>query len=153
MESPASKVTKSRTGYVVAHVKGNPLPPGTVIAIFDRNGVYVGQEHHSHAGGIAHTALYVRQSIEGIEVIHQFKRGGQPQPIQRTFIRFGGGKAIRACSPGWADQGIDDKSGVSGTSTQPEDDADNYYVVELRPHHQSLSSATTTRSGILSRSA
>lgn len=106
-----------------ARVKGNALPRGTVIAIFDSNGCYVGQSKHKYKGlGIAHTALYVGQSEQGIEVVHQF--GGTPP--KGSLIRFGGG---------WIKG---HRSGVSAVNTsekgiQPEDDADNYHVVELRP--------------------
>src|ERR1035437_9770718 len=59
-----------------ARVKGNSaLPVGTVIAIFDHNGVYLGQEGLDYSGGKAHTALYIRQSSEGIEVVHQHQQG------------------------------------------------------------------------------
>jgi len=135
-----------------APVKGRPVPPGTVIAIFDSNGVYVGQDHHKFKKlGIAHTALYVRQSQEGIEVVHQF--GGKHTKINGTLIRFGGGWLGQACSPERAD-GYH-HSAVSGVNTdrkgiQPEDDADNYYVVELRPDHQLRYSGTV---GTLNRSA
>ena len=55
-----------------AQVKGNlTLAPGTVIAIFDSNGRYIGTSKHSHSHGVAHTGLYVRQSAIGIEIIHQ----------------------------------------------------------------------------------
>jgi hypothetical protein len=118
-----------------ARVKDRPaLPMGTVIAIFDTNSRYVGTGVHSHKGGIAHTALYVRQSSEGIEVVHQY-RGSHT--IKGSLIRFGGGWLGDACNEQRAD-GYH-KSGVSGLNTArrgitPEDDADKYYVVELRSH-------------------
>ena len=101
-----------------AKVKGNvSLRPGTVIAIFDSNGCYVGTKKHAHSHGIAHTALYLRKSVVGIEIVHQFTSCPH---IKGTLIRFDGKKV-----PGF-------HSGVStsGTGT-PEDDAENYYVVEL----------------------
>ncbi len=115
-----------------------------MIAIFDRNGVYSGQS------GKAHTALYVRQSSEGIEVVHQYKRCGT---IKGTLIRFGGGKLAEFSTDDFKvqvahstvpslrfpDQRFPDhRSGVSRKNVQgfpvvtPEDDADNYYVVEQR---------------------
>jgi hypothetical protein len=104
-----------------AKVKGQlSLRPGTVIAIFDSNGRYIGTTKHVHSGGVAHTALYVRQTAAGIEVVHQFKSGSCPN-IKGALIRFGGKNVAGH------------RSGVSsptGTGT-PEDDADNYYVVEL----------------------
>lgn len=99
-----------------AKVKGNnSLPQGTVIAIFDTNGRYIGTHVHAHQGGVAHTALYVRQSSVGIEVVHQYRAAAC---IKGTLIRFG---AVRV--PGH-------HSGVSASGVLPEDDADNYYVVE-----------------------
>ena len=87
----------------------------------------------STKGGIAHTALYVRRRSEGIEVVHQHSG---PKPIRGTLIRFGGRWLGDECSPQRAD-GYH-KSDVSSKNTgregiTPEDDADNYYVVELRP--------------------
>jgi hypothetical protein len=38
--------------------------------------------------GVAHTALYVAQTNEGIEVVHQNQT---PHQITRSFIFFGGG--------------------------------------------------------------
>ena len=101
-----------------AKVKGMlTLRPGTVIAIFDSNGRYIGTQHHSYLGGVAHTALYVRQSNEGIEVVHQIKSSDR---IKGTLIRFGGHK-----THGY-------NSGVLPFRTgTPEDYAENYYVVEL----------------------
>jgi hypothetical protein len=93
------------------------LRPGTVIAIFDSNGRYIGTTKHSHLGGVAHTALYVRQSSVGIEIVHQFKSCPH---IKGTLVRFDGAKTPY-------------KSGVSSPSGAgtPEDDGKNYYVVEL----------------------
>jgi hypothetical protein len=87
------------------------LMPGTVIAVFDKNGDYVGQKHHAHPPGTAHTALYLAQTNEGMWVIHQYKNNLK---IKRTFIRFGG------------------RSGVSSVGNTLEDDASNYFVVEPR---------------------
>lgn len=140
-----------------AKVKGNrSLPVGTVIAIFDHHGVYLGQKGLNHKNGKAHTALYVRQSSEGIEVVHQHKGG--PQIIGGTLIRFGGGKLrsgefstgdfkvqvsdSTVPSARFTEQKIktlEHRSGVSlsnekGGAPTPEDDADNYYVVELKSH-------------------
>jgi hypothetical protein len=93
------------------------LRPGTVIAIFDSNGRYIGTTKHQHSHGTAHAGLYVRQSAVGIEIVHQFKL--YPS-IKGTLVRFGGHGV-----PGH-------KSGVSSYgSSAPEDDANNYYVVEL----------------------
>lgn len=99
-----------------AAVRGNlSLAPGTVIAIFDSNGRYIGTKIHAHQPGLAHTALYVRQSDMGIEVVHQFKSPACPC-IRGTLIRFDGRRI----------EGY--RSGVQkGT---PEDDGDNYFVVE-----------------------
>jgi hypothetical protein len=47
-------------------VKGKVLTPGTVIAVFNRNGDYVNRHGF-------HTALYVGQDKHGIKVIEQFK--------------------------------------------------------------------------------
>ena len=102
-----------------AQVKGNfSLRPGTVIAIFDSNGRYIGTTKHNHSPGLAHTALYVRQSQVGIEIVHQWKSPTCPK-IKGALVRFGGQSV-----PGH-------KSGVSGSGGTREDDADNYYVVEL----------------------
>lgn len=101
-----------------SRVKGDvSLRQGTVIATFDKNGRYIGTAIHNHAHGVAHTALYVRQTDIGVEVVHQFKGCGS---IKGALIRFGGGRL-----PGH-------KSGVSalGLGTL-EDDANDYYVVEL----------------------
>jgi hypothetical protein len=93
-------------------VKGNGgLMPGTVIAIFDSNGDYVGQRFHAHQNGIAHTALYLGQTPDGVWVAHQ--HAGNPL-IKWTFIRFRG------------------RTGVSRHGNTPEDDATNYYVVESK---------------------
>jgi hypothetical protein len=106
-------------------VKGYHLPIGTVIATFDSNGCYVGQAHFHYQGtGLAHTALYLGQSKAGIEVIHQYAH----HPARKALILFGGGKRRDAC---YAD-GYQ-SAGVSHRGLSVEDDADNYYVVELRP--------------------
>jgi hypothetical protein len=96
-------------------VRGNrSLQRGTLIAIF----------HHGHYlskyGGVAHTALYVGQSDEGIEVIHQSKG----RLITGALIRFDNLK-----SPGHL-------SGVSRRNRHfnvvtPEDEGDNYYTVTI----------------------
>ena len=101
-----------------AKVKGHlSLRQGTAIALFDSNGRYVGTTRHNHSYGIAHTALYVRQSAVGIEIVHQFK---SCHHIKGALVRFGGKN-----KPGHT-------SGVSRTGYgTPEDDAENYYVVEL----------------------
>ena len=94
-----------------AQVKGNlSLVPGTVIAIFDSNGRYLGQKHHSHAGGVAHTALYVGQNARGIRIVNQY---ANKDTIREDFVFWGGGAP-----------------GVSGTGLSPEDRGDNYFVVE-----------------------
>ena len=54
--------------------KGSPVLPGTVIAIFDSNGVNVGTKKHSHKGGIAHTALW-----KSLEVTIFRCKGKEPQ--------------------------------------------------------------------------
>jgi len=101
-----------------AQVKGNlHLQPGTVIAIFDSNGRYIGTSLHDHSHGVAHTALYVRQSAVGIEIVHQYKSASCPN-IKGTLVRFDGQKII-----GY-------HSGVSSAGGTPEDLASNYYVVE-----------------------
>jgi hypothetical protein len=121
-----------------AKVKGRPQIPGTVIAIFE-HGVYSGKS------GKAHTALYVRQSDEGVEVVHQYQGCGA---IKGALIRFGGSK-LREFSTGdfivhasdstvpslaFANQTLPGhKSGVSRMGGMPEDDADKYYVVERKP--------------------
>jgi hypothetical protein len=107
-------VTHWRRG---AKVEGNSrLMPGTVIAIFDSNGRYIGTKKHNHSGGRAHTALYVKQSTKGIEVVHQFTSSPN---IKGALIPFHGTK----------EKGH--KSGVSAAGGTPEDAAENYYVVEL----------------------
>ena len=100
-----------------ARVRGSVLLPGTVIAIFNSNGDYQGSQFAHNLDGKAHTALYVRQSNEGIEVVHQYRGCGT---IKGSLIRFGGQKL----------EGH--KSGVSSPGKKLEDDADNYYVVELK---------------------
>jgi hypothetical protein len=106
-------------------VKGHHLPVGTVIATFDSNGCYVGQAHFHHQGSrLAHTALYLGQNKEGIEVIHQYAH----HPARKALILFGGGKRGDACyADGYQSTGVSRRGGCV------EDDADNYYVVELRP--------------------
>lgn len=100
-----------------AKVQGNcNLLSGTVIAIFDTNGRYIGTRLHNHSGGLAHTALYVRQNPVGIEVVHQFTSS---PVIKGALIRFHG--SVQAGH----------KSGVSTSGGTPEDAAENYYVVEL----------------------
>jgi hypothetical protein len=90
-------------------VRGNLLPRGTIIAMFiDR--IY------QNKSGLAHTALYVGQSHEGIEVVHQYRGIDR---IKGTLIRFGGGTLKGH------------KSGVSSNAPK-ENDADNYYVVESK---------------------
>jgi hypothetical protein len=102
-------------------VKGNILPPGTVIAIFNSNGDYQGSKFAHHLNGTAHTALYVGQTNVGIEVVHQYLNS---RTIKGSLIRFGGQRVTGH------------KSGVSGSGGKLEDDADNYYVVEqkVRPN-------------------
>jgi len=103
-------------------VKNQPhLRPGTVIAIFDSNGRYIGTTKHNHSHGVAHVGLYVRQSHAGIEIVHQFK--GYLK-IKGTLVRFGG---QFAAGPEKHKSGV---SAPDGWGTA-EDDADNYYVVEL----------------------
>jgi hypothetical protein len=132
-------------------VKGRSIRPGTAIAIFDSKGVYLGQKGHDFSHGKAHAALYVRQSEEGIEVVHQFRDCGK---IRGTLVRFGGCKLRQFDTTDFTLQALgsqamaarsvdntlpDHRSGVSKPNTSgapiifPEDDADNYYVVELRP--------------------
>jgi hypothetical protein len=102
-----------------ARVKGNlSLRPGTVIAVFDSNGRYIGTKKHNHFPGLAHTALYVRQSPIGIEIVHQWKSSSCPK-IKAASVRFGGQATLGH------------KSGVSLDGGTREDDAENYYVVEL----------------------
>jgi hypothetical protein len=97
-----------------AKVQGNfSLQAGTVIAIFDKHGHYANRK-----GGVAHTALYVRQSAIGIEIVHQFRSQACPS-IKGALVRFDGQRP-----PGH-------KSGVSHGGGTREDDARNYYVVEL----------------------
>jgi hypothetical protein len=98
-------------------VKGKNLPQGTVIAIFNSNGDYQGSRFAHNLNGTAHTALYVRQSSEGIEVVHQYKGC---KTIKGSLIRFGGGRLA------------DHHSGVSASGGKLEDDADQYYVVESK---------------------
>lgn len=89
-------------------VKGNhSIPRGTVIAMFI-NGVY------QNKSGLAHTALYVGQSKDGIEVVHQYNTIPH---IKGCLIRFGGGLLAGHTS------------GVSRNHPL-ENDANNYYVVE-----------------------
>jgi hypothetical protein len=100
-----------------AQVSGNAsLPQGTVIAVFNANGDYVGQKRYPYGPGTAHTAIYVRQNSEGIYVVHQFTHKNKPELdlVQFKFIRFGG------------------TSGGSLYGGTLEDNADNYYVVELK---------------------
>ena len=96
------------------------LQRGTLIAIFHPN--QAGEWRYvNKKGGIAHTALYVGQSDEGIEVVHQWQG---PHPIKGTLIRFGGNKV-----PGH-DSGVSRRNQLFNIVT-PEDDADNYYTVTL----------------------
>jgi len=78
------------------------LTPGTVIAVFNSNGDYAGSQFATHVHGLAHTALYVKQSAAGIEVVHQWQGCGS---IRKSLISFGGGPHLT-------------------------NNADNYYVVE-----------------------
>jgi hypothetical protein len=110
-----SRVSQWKRG---AKVKGNhSLRRGTVIAIFDSNGRYIGTSKHSHRNA-AHTALYVRQSSAGIEIVHQFKSPSL-EKIKGALVRWGGQSVLGH------------QSGVSVSGGTPEDDADNYHVVEL----------------------
>jgi hypothetical protein len=98
-----------------ARVRGMFLPRGTVIAIFNSNGDYQGSKFAVHVSGFAHAALYVGQSSEGIEVVHQFHGCGH---IRGALIRFG-------------DPKLDGhKSGVHALGGTLEDDGNNYFVVE-----------------------
>ena len=100
-----------------AKVQGNmSLLPGTVIATFDSNGRYIGTAKHNHSGGVAHTALYLGQTAVGVEIVHQFN--SHPN-IQGALVRFDGKKTA----------GL--HAGVSASGGCPEDDARNYYAVEL----------------------
>ena len=124
-------------------VKGFHLPVGTVIATFDTNGCYVGQAYFPFQNsGLAHTALYLSQSKDGIEVIHQYKHLGVRQLAKNALILFGGGIRGDAC---YAD-GYQ-KAGVSGVGGLVEDDATNYYVVELRPKPPNPDDFTVHASG------
>jgi hypothetical protein len=98
-------------------VKGRHLVTGTVIAIFNSNGDYQGSKFAQNVHGKAHTALYFRQSAEGIEVVHQYAGCGL---IKGALIRFGGGRQVGH------------RSGVSASGGTLEDDANNYYVVEAK---------------------
>jgi len=99
-------------------VKGNlSLQTGTLIAIFHHN------RYTNKRGGIAHTALYIGQSNEGIEVVHQYVGH---KPIHGALIRFGGGKLNAHMS------GVSKRNQLYRIVT-PEDDADNYYTVTLAP--------------------
>lgn len=94
-------------------VRGNlSLQRGTLIALF----------HHGHYankyGGLAHTALYIGQSNEGIEVIHQ----SLGRPITGGLIRFDYIK-----SPGHL-SGVSHRNRLFNVVT-PEDDGNNYYTV------------------------
>ena len=146
-----------------AQVKGNVgLDPGTVIAIFNKNLDYQGSRYAAtkdpvtkKSYGVAHAALYVAQTSEGIEVVHQNQTPGQ---ITRSFIFFGGGgpkgqadsqgyfdvgKSQSGATLRWRD-GRGDPSyhwGVSGSNKLDlkEDDADNYCIVELKPDRSGTS--------------
>ena len=87
-----------------APVKGNILTPGTVIAVFNSNGDYAGSQFATNVHGRAHTALYVKQTNLGIEVVHQWFGCGT---IRKSTIHFGGGANLAA-------------------------NADNYFVVERK---------------------
>jgi hypothetical protein len=101
-------------------VKGNfSLPTGTLIAMFHT------RHYVNKYGGLAHTALYVRQSQEGIDVVHQF--GGSP--VKGTLIRFGGSKL-----PGHV-SGVSSRNRHQNIVT-PEDDANNYYTVTVAQRAQ-----------------
>ena len=127
-----------RPGTRVKDIK--TLQKGTVIAIFDKNG------HYTNEQGTAHAALYVDQTEKGIHVVNQNQKKGV---ITATFIPFGGrrvtqkivngvydlGKNVAGKALFWkVDPDHDDYHhwGVSGHLNQPEDDGDNYYVVERR---------------------
>ena len=138
-----------------ARVRGNlTLPPGTVIALFNTNLDYPGSRFWrtddpvTHKPfGIAHTALYMGQTSDGIEVVHQNQT---PNKITRSFIFFGGGGPRKqADKNGCYDVGVSKSGatllwrekpndpryhwGVSKTLHHAEDDGNNYYVVELKP--------------------
>ena len=141
--------------------RGNcALAPGTVIAIFNTNLDYQGSLFArtkdpvtNQAFGVAHTALYVAQTSEGIEVVQQNQA---PHLITRSFIFFGGGGPRKpADSQGYYDVGRSLSGttlqwrdgqgdplyhwGVSRTLHRREDDANNYYVVELKPNRSGVS--------------
>jgi hypothetical protein len=140
-----------------ALVKNNfGLTPGTVIAVFNSNSDYQGSQFAAtkdpvtkQSFGVAHTALYVTQTSEGIEVVHQNQT---PHLITRSFVFFGGGgpkkpankqgyydvgKSKSGTTLQWREKTSDPKYhwGVSGTLHRLEDDANNYHVVELKPKH------------------
>jgi hypothetical protein len=90
-------------------VKGKMLPRGTVIALFNSNGDYLGTRNFAKkhdVRGIAHTALYVGQDANGIDVVYQWTAG--KRIVRRTYA-FGG--------PTYEHNG------------------DNYYVVEPKKDH------------------
>ena len=69
-------------------VKGQTaLVPGTAIATFDSDGKY-----GNHVDGRSHAAIYISQSVHGIDVFEQWVG----QPVQRRTIHFhkGSGKAV-----------------------------------------------------------
>lgn len=67
-------------------VQGNlQLPVGTIIATFDANGHY-----GNHTNGTSHTAIYIGQTAQGIQVLDQWK-GSIPSadhPPQSRTISF-----------------------------------------------------------------
>src|ERR1035438_7474520 len=77
---------------------------------------HIGTAKHNHSGGVAHTALYLGQTAVGVEIVHQFN--SYPN-IQGALVRVDGKKAA----------GL--HAGVSASGGCPEDDARNYYAVEL----------------------
>jgi hypothetical protein len=83
-------VTHSSTLRQGEKVRGNEIPPGTVIGTFDATGCYA-----NATDGSSHVAVLVEQTPDGLKVVDQW----QGQPVHERLIRFKGGRGP-ACDDG-----------------------------------------------------
>ena len=85
VQTVAPEVGHTSTWLRGDRVRGNDIPPGTVIATFDSNGRYT-----NSTDGSSHAAVFVRQDGEGLHVIDQWVG----RPVNPRHIRFRGGSTV-----------------------------------------------------------
>ena len=102
-----------RRGKRIADCKPGELIPGTVIATFNKNHDYVSTHAAAHSHQF-HTALYVGHNSHSMTVVEQFvdKANTCGGKVRQQTILF-------------------------ATSSHVSRDANNYYVVELKPYSTS----------------